>query len=49
MEIQLNVEIPEALKLRLDIHGKIEKKSQKEIVKEALESYLPRYYVKLQE
>ena len=49
MRIQLNVEIEKELKLRLDIHGKVEKKTQLEMVTEALEGYLPKYFIKLQE
>ena len=49
MKIQVNVELEEEMKLRLDIHGKIEKKTQTEMVTEALEGYLPKYFIKLQE
>ena len=43
------VDIPTALKLRLDIHSKVENKQLNEIVEEALDQYLPKYYIKLQE
>jgi hypothetical protein len=49
MEVQLNVEIPTELKKRMDIHRVFENKSQKEIVIEALDKYIPKYFVKLQE
>lgn len=43
------VDIPTPIKLRLDIHSKLENKNLNEIVTEALDQYLPKYYVKLQE
>jgi len=49
MKIQVNVELEEEMKLRLDIHGKIEKKTQTEMITESLEGYLPKYFVKIQE
>jgi len=48
-EIQVSVELPTKLKLRLDLYGKIEKKTQKETIIEALEGFLPKYYVHLKE
>jgi len=48
-EIQVSVELPTKLKLRLDIYGKLEKKTQKEIIIEALEKFLPEYYVQLKQ
>ena len=48
-EIQVSVELPTKLKLRLDIYGKLERKTQKETIIAALESYLPEYYVQLKE
>ena len=46
-EIQVSVEVPTPLKLRLDIYGKLNKKTQKEIVIEALDRYLPNFSVEL--
>ncbi len=48
-EFRLTVDIPTALKLRLDIHSKIEGKDLKEITAEALNKYIPKYSVKIQE
>ena len=48
-EIQISVELPTALKLKLDIYCKINNKTQKETVIEALEKHVPEYYIKLQE
>jgi len=48
-EIQISVELPAALKLRLDIHCKLTKKTQGEIVIAALDKDIPEYYIKLQE
>jgi len=48
-EIQISVELPTKLKLRLDIYGKLERKTQKEVITEALEKYLPEYYVQLKD
>jgi len=48
-EFRLTVDIPTALKLRLDIHSKLEGRELKEITAEALEQYLPKYFVKIRE
>jgi len=48
-EFRLTVDIPTALKFRLDIHSKVEGKELKEITAEALDQYLPKYFIKLQE
>lgn len=49
MEVQLNVEISVELKRRMDMHKAITNTSQKQIVIAALEKYVPKYFVKVQE
>ena len=44
-EVQLSVEVPSNLKLRLDLHCKIVGKTQKEVVTQALEQYIPEYVI----
>jgi len=48
-EFRLTVDIPTSIKLRLDIHSKLEGRDLKDITADALDQYLPKYYIKLQE
>jgi len=49
MTFRQTVDLSDKIKLRLDIHSKITKKQLNEIVEEALDDYLPKYFVKIQE